>query len=402
MGLDLKTGRLFWPTQNRKFVEHCALARDTDCEVAIIGGGLSGALAAYLVVGAGFDTILLDKREVAGGSTGASTALIQYEIDVPLFKLIKMRGEKAAVRSFRLCFEAIGQLESTVEQLGGRCRFKRRKSLYLARRKGDVADLQAEFAVRKKFGFELAYLSQPEIEGAFSFSAAGALFSAQAAELDPCRFTQRLIKHAQGQGLRVFTQAEVTQVEHSRSGVTLRTRSAARVRARRVILAAGYESADFLRRKLVRLRSTYVLTTQPVADFAGWEDRCLIWETGRPYHYLRTTHDNRIMIGGGDEDFVSAEKRNALLGKKVRLLHRKVDRFFPHLRLEPAFAWAGTFGDTKDGLPYIGSLPASPRILYMLCYGANGTNFGMIGANLARDWVEGKGNRDAKLFALDR
>ena len=71
-------------------------------------------------------------------------------------------------------------------------------------------------------------------------------------------------------------------------------------------------------------------------------------------------------------------------------------------RLEPAFAWAGTFGDTKDGLPYIGCLPASPRTLYMLCYGANGTNFGMIGANLARDWVEGKGNRDAKLFALDR
>ena len=99
---------------------------------------------------------------------------------------------------------------------------------------------------------------------------------------------------------------------------------------------------------------------------------------------------------------VSAEKRDALLGTKARGLVRKLEQMFPRLRLRPAFAWAGTFGDTKDSLPYIGSLPASRNVLYALCYGANGTNFGMIAANLARDWAKGKRNPDMKLFALDR
>jgi glycine/D-amino acid oxidase-like deaminating enzyme len=108
------------------------------------------------------------------------------------------------------------------------------------------------------------------------------------------------------------------------------------------------------------------------------------------------------LIGGGDEDFQSPKKRDALLGKKTELLQKKLEHMFPRLQITPAFSWAGTFGDTKDGLPYIGSLPGSPNVLFTLCYGANGTNFAMLGANIARDWARGRKNPDAPLFSLDR
>lgn len=255
---------------------------------------------------------------------------------------------------------------------------------------------------RKKFRFNVEYLDANEVKRRFSFSSAGALFSRDAAEIDPLRFAHRLVSQSIRHGLRVFTGVTVREVIHSRHRVILTTDSDHRVRARRVILAAGYESTEFLRRKLVRLKSTYVFTTQPVSHFDGWADRCLIWEAGRPYHYLRTTHDRRLMIGGGDEDFVNAKKRDALIGRKTQLLQRRLEELFPAIDIEPAFAWAGTFGDTKDGLPYIGSLPSSPNILFALCYGANGTNFAMIGADLARDWVRQKRSRDARLFSLDR
>jgi glycine/D-amino acid oxidase-like deaminating enzyme len=348
------------------------------------------------------NTVLLDKRGVAAGSTSASTALIQYEIDVPLFRLIRMRGREAAVRSYQLCRGAIDQIEQIVWELREPCRFARRPSLYLARSRADVTALQREFRARKECGFQLEYLDRRELGKRFSFFAPAALLSAEAAEIDPHRFTQAVIRDAVAQGLRVFAPAMVRKIDPARDRVTLRTESESRVIAKKLIVAAGYESTEFLRCKLVRLKSTYVLTTRPVRHLNGWADRCLIWEAGRPYHYLRTTQDRRIMIGGGDENFVSTERRDALIGDKARQLQRKLERMFPEIEIEPALAWAGTFGDTKDGLPYIGSLPSVRNILFTLCYGANGTNFAMIAASLARDWVRGRNNPDARLFAFDR
>jgi glycine/D-amino acid oxidase-like deaminating enzyme len=400
--MNLKSGRLFWPTQNEPFQEVLCLQGDIQCDVAVIGGGLTGSLIARALGHDGVNTVLLDKRGVASGSTSASTALIQYEIDVPLFRLIQRRGRDAAVRSYRLCRRAIEQIEQAVWELREPCRFARRPSLYLARTRAEAAALQREFRARIECGFEVQYLDRRELESRFSFSAPAALLSADAAEIDPHRFTQALLREAVTQGLRVFAPATVCEIDQARDRVTLKTHSGSRVFARKLIVAAGYESTEFLRCKLVQLRSSYVLTTQPVPHFRGWRDRCLIWEAGHPYHYVRTTHDHRIMIGGGDENFVDARKRDALIGRKARQLQGKLEQMFPDMEIEPAMAWAGTFGDTKDGLPYIDTLPSARNVLFALCYGANGTNFAMIGANLARDWVREKNNSDAVLFAFDR
>ena len=60
------------------------------------------------------------------------------------------------------------------------------------------------------------------------------------------------------------------------------------------------------------------------------------------------------------------------------------------------------FYETKDGLPFIGSFPGRDHVLFALCYGANGTNFGVLAANLICDRILGRRNADASLFALNR
>jgi len=137
-------------------------------------------------------------------------------------------------------------------------------------------------------------------------------------------------------------------------------------------------------------------------EFSWWPDQCLIWETRRPYLYLRTTADGRVIAGGEDEPWSSAHESIGLMKKKVVRLTRKFRALFPAVEIEPAYAWAGIFGTTPDGLPYIGTLPAYPHTYFALGYGGNGITFGMIAADLIRDWWARKPGGEQALFTFDR
>src|SRR4051794_14796915 len=147
--MDLRSGHPFWLLKNGLLASYPALTRDESCEVAIIGGGITGALVADHLVNEGGDTVLLDKRDIGTGSTAASTSLLQYAIDTELVDLIPRVGEADAVRAYQLGLEAIDQLERLVGRLGDDCGFKRRRSLYLASKKSHVEKLQREHECRR-------------------------------------------------------------------------------------------------------------------------------------------------------------------------------------------------------------------------------------------------------------
>jgi glycine/D-amino acid oxidase-like deaminating enzyme len=70
--------------------------------------------------------------------------------------------------------------------------------------------------------------------------------------------------------------------------------------------------------------------------------------------------------------------------------------------LEVAYAWAGTFGTTKDGLPYLGVHPRFPHTFFALGYGGNGITFSLMAAEILRDAFLGRKNHDARLFRFGR
>jgi glycine/D-amino acid oxidase-like deaminating enzyme len=64
--------------------------------------------------------------------------------------------------------------------------------------------------------------------------------------------------------------------------------------------------------------------------------------------------------------------------------------------------WGGTFGETRDGLPYIGTVPQFPHAYFALGYGGNGITFGYIAAELLVDLFSGRRNPDLEIFRFDR
>lgn len=110
---------------------HRALTRDVQTDVLIVGAGISGALIAE-GLSADHRVILVDRRGPVKGSTPASTALVEYEIDTPLTHLAREIGKVPAERAWQRSQLALHALAARTRDLGIRCELERRDNLYLA------------------------------------------------------------------------------------------------------------------------------------------------------------------------------------------------------------------------------------------------------------------------------
>jgi len=400
--MNLTSSHPFWSVNNGLPTNYPSLRRDFACDAVVIGGGITGALVAVHLVEAGVKTLLIDKRDIGTGSTSASTALLQYEIDVPLRELIKKVGPAAATRSYELCREAIGKLERLTARLKIDCGFERKPSLFLARYQREIPELREEFQLRRKMGIELEFFDETAVQKRFPFSRPAALFSKDGGQVDPHRLTHGLLAAGKRAGLGVCDRTEMARLEQTRRGVRITTDNGCQITARRAVIAAGFESKALLKGEAGTLKSTYALISEPLPKISGWHKRCLIWDSGSPYLYLRTTSEGRVIVGGEDEDFVNGRRRDALISLKTRTLVKKFGRLFPDVPLEVAYAWAGTFGETKDGLAYIGVHPRYRHAYFALGYGGNGITFSLIAAEIIRDCFLDRKSPDAHIFRFDR
>ena len=99
---------------------------------------------------------------------------------------------------------------------------------------------------------------------------------------------------------------------------------------------------------------------------------------------MRATADGRVICGGEDEEFTDEDERDALIAEKTAADRRKAQgKLLPQLDTTPEFAWAGSFGTTTTGLPYIGAVAAaSAHLQPCMGYGGNGITFSQIASEI--------------------
>lgn len=402
--MDLHSGYPFWLVKNGLLADYPALQQHLpDEEIVIIGSGISGALAAHELCTAGFRCTIIEKRLVSSGSTWASTAQLNYELDISLDELRGLYGEEFAVAVYRASFNSVHRVQQVGQAVGLADTLEAKSSLYLASDKSGEKDVKKEFELRRKHGFPAELFDREQIQDYRIPKYDCALYHEHAVQFDAYRLAAGIITHHVKEGrLNVYSRTCVKKMEPGKDEVNLLTEDDHRIRAKYVVCAPGYESAQFLPKRKMDLNSTYALVTQPLSKQDLWKDECLIWESMRPYFYLRTTADARIMMGGADESFANEKKRDALMEKKRDFLLKKCRKLFPHLRVEADFVWCGTFGETDDSLPYIGLYPGIERVFFALGYGGNGTSYSMMAAEIICNLLSGKEDERARLFAFER
>ena len=202
--MDLKSGNCLWDALSPDVRRFPKLDQDIRCDVAIVGAGITGAMIASTLADHGIDTVVVDRRQPSRGSTVACTALVLYEIDVPLIELTRRLGRDHAQRAYAACRRALDDVAEMVSRHQIDCGLRRTESLFLARDTDDLGWFAEEVAARRGVGIEARLVRESELHERYELLRPGAIQSAASLEVDPYRLTLGLIDAATRNGARVW------------------------------------------------------------------------------------------------------------------------------------------------------------------------------------------------------
>ena len=367
---------------------------------------MTGATVATVFSRAGLRVAVLEAGLVAMGSTVASTALLLGEPDMGLIDLGRRYGARRARRIWELSGAATRDFAGMIRRLRIRCDIAAADSVYYTLDQRKVPGLRAELERRQRAGLEGKWLDPDALCRLTGLRADGAIRSRRNAQFNPYEACRGLMRAATRAGARVYERTRVRRINR-RNGLSVIATAHGSVRASQVVIATGYAAPAFQPPVgRFRLHRTYVLATEPISHPLRQDiglHGVMLWDTERPYHYVRWTPDHRLLLGGADRPESAHERRPAAFGRATRDLHEYFLRLFPALsRTRIEHAWDGLFATTPDGLPYIGRHTRFPGRLFALGYGGNGMTFGFLAAQMLLEQYRGVESPDHALFGFRR
>jgi glycine/D-amino acid oxidase-like deaminating enzyme/nitrite reductase/ring-hydroxylating ferredoxin subunit len=372
------------------------LDRNLSVDVAIVGGGITGATTAYLCKKAGLKVALLEKGTGANAETGHTTAHLTQVTDMRLPKLVD-RFESAVARLVWDAGEdAILQIEEIVRSENIDCRFVRVPGYLHAPwdddpAKGDDHGLRKDAELAARMGYAAEWLENVPLAGR-----PGIRFQGQAL-FHPVRYVRALVERVAGDGSFVF---ESTSVDEISEPQTLHADGHI-VRCEQVVLAThvplqgktGTAAATVLQSRLAAY-STYAVSARVPRDVA---EPASFWDTSDPYYYLRFHEegDELVAVFGG-EDHKTGQVSDTT--ERFTRLDERLAKILP-MRRESRH-WSGQVIETSDGLPFIGE--TAPRQYVATGFAGNGMTFGTYAAMLLRDALIGQSNPAMEVFRPSR
>jgi len=224
-----------------------------DVDVAVVGGGITGVTAAYLLKQEGRSVALLEQNRIGYGATGYTTAKLTVGHSVVYADLIESFDEETARLYARSNGEAIEQVARLVEELQIDCDFERASNYVYAESQQSRAEIEREAEAARRAGIEAELTTETDLP----YEVAAAVRVDRQAQFHPWKYIAALAERVDGDGSRV---AELTRVTHVRSGDPCVVETAnGVVRARHVVVATQLPFLD---------RGLYFAKAHPTKSYA--------------------------------------------------------------------------------------------------------------------------------------
>ena len=368
------------------------LERDLEVDVVVIGGGLMGITAAYLLKQAGRTVALLERERCARVDTGHTTAHLTAVTDLSRHEIKKTFGLEAARAVWDAGSAAIDQIATNIRAEDIDCDFRWVPGYLHVPLEGATGDdrkfLEDDLEVARELNIQAAWM-----EAVPYFGLPGIKYAHQAL-FHPRKYLAALVQKIPGERSHVFENTEAGEIEEKPLAVRV---GETRIRCRQIVMGtdnplmgkAGLLGATLFQSKLA-LYSSYVVGAKVPP---GVLPEGSFWDTADPYNYLRVEpkrgHDYAIF---GGEDHKTGQEEDT--PGCYRRLEERLKKFVPAAEID--HRWSGQVIDTNDGLPFIGELVENQ--FGATGFAGNGMTFGTLSAMMVTDAILKRKNPWVDLF----
>jgi len=367
--MPTRYGQSPWMAAHRAPPPSPRLRGNHETEVVIIGGGLTGTATALACATAGLKSIVVEAGSVGQGWSGHSSGLLLPDPG-PLFRdVTRVHGLRVAKLVFSAWRRGALDAAAQLRRLGVRCGLEPRDSLLVAQ-SGEEKELLREYDAREEAGVSVAWLTRRQVTAVTPLDVPAAMRARDAFVFDPYRACLGLARAASARGARIFERTAVKKVRVARKHVEIVSADAV-VKAGTVIVATGMATAEFrpLKRHF-KARQIYAALSSPLLASMRKQvgDRSVTARdlTGAGRRVLWTT-DDRMLVTGADRDEPPARQHDAIMRQRTGQLMYEALTMYPAISgLAVDYGWSTAYGETADGLMYIGAHRNYPRHLFAL------------------------------------
>ena len=375
-----------------------ALKHDIEADVCVIGAGIVGLTSAYLLLQAGKSVIVLDDGPIAGGASGRTSAHLSTALDDRYYEIERLHGADGARLAAQSHKAAIDTIESIISSENIDCDFARVDGYLFAAPERSKHELQQELEAALRAGLSDVRLVS---SGPYaSFETGSCLVFPQQAQFHPIKYLSALAQAIKAKGGHIYTKTHATTIEEDEP-VHIATAEGPVVSAQAVVVATNspISTRVALHTKQAAYRSYVVGMPVP----SGSVPKVLAWDTGDPYHYIRTITNyaggsDLLIVGGEDHKTGQATDTEERFARLVSWTRER----FPHAT-HAVIHWSGQIMEPVDYLAFIGHNPADNSNVYLATGDSgNGLTHGTIAGLLLRDLILGRTNPWATLYDPSR
>ena len=356
--------------------QYPSLQQDFECDVCIIGGGITGITTAYLLQQKGFKVTVVEAYAIANGVTGHTSGHLTSMVDTYYHKIIAAHDLQRATKVREATTEARDLAEEIIVSNFINADFKRVNGHYFATDQTQLKTLEKEREAMIAAGFDISSL----FVWRFPFEIVGGFSLPQQAIIDAPAFVRGLAKKCNGKGVRIFENTKVDDYKRKDDKWIIQSGEYT-VHAHYMVQATHTPLGFNPLQMEMKPMNSYVLSGKVSGEVVPG----LFYDMQEPYHYIRN-YDYRgeklLIIGGCDskpgDKFDQHEKMEELVRYASENFQMK----------EINFTWGSMYFEPADGLPYIGHDPLHENAFVSTGYSGDGLTFGLVGAILISDLIK--------------
>jgi gamma-glutamylputrescine oxidase len=353
----------------KKYKTCLPLQNNIECDVLIIGGGMSGVSAAAAFIGKGLKVVLVEKNILGGSSSGKSAGFLTPDSELELSQLVRRYGVKGANEIWQIPIQGIQLIKRYVEQYQIQCDFRKQDSLFLGIGNSGWQDVKDEIDCRKKVGFNNQSLydnnNLQTILTSTGFS--GATQYDETYGINTLQYLQGIKNSLLNNGIKIYESTEVKSI----NGNIAKTHGGS-IKANQIVVAIDKITNSFspLAKEIFHAQTflsvSEPLTNKEVDTLFPTQKEFQMWDSTLVYSYWRLIEGNRILLGGGNA--ITTFLPNAWYHQNViKGVHKRFKQHFPFLQnLNFIQYWPGLIDTTRDLLPTLTKGPSNKSIHYIM------------------------------------